>query len=113
MLKRIWVTFEKHGIHYYKDAPEEVAYLRNLHRHLFKVKVTIEVYHNDREIEFHLFQKFLIENGNLNFDYRSCEMIAEDLLEIVKSKYPNRTISVEVSEDGECGAILDYNPSEC
>jgi hypothetical protein len=33
-------------------------------------------------------------------------MIAEDLYKIINSKYPGRTISIDVSEDGENGALL-------
>lgn len=107
----IWVKFTKHGIHKYPDAPEEVAYLRDPHRHLFHFKVTITVFHHDREIEFHLFQNWLLslfERGDLQLDYKSCEMLASELLGKVLDKYDclHRNVSVEVSEDDECGAVI-------
>ena len=114
MIKRkIWVTFSMNGIHCYPDAPEEVKYLRDLHRHKFNFKVTIEVFHDDREIEFHLFQNWIISlynSGVISFDYKSCEMLASELIDAICIKYPNREIEVEVSEDGECGASLAYEP---
>jgi hypothetical protein len=67
------------------------------------------VFHDDREIEFHMFQNWiesLYSEGVMNVDGKSCEMLAEELLESVLGKYPGREISVEVSEDGECGAIV-------
>jgi hypothetical protein len=45
-------------------------------------------------------------------DYKSCEMIAEDLIEYISKQYPGRYIEVGVSEDGENGAILKYHPHE-
>ena len=104
----IWVTFDRHGIHRYPDAPDEVSYLRHPHRHLFKFKVTIPVFHNDREVEFHMLQNWLTglyEAGDLQLDYKSCEMIASELADKIVAKY-SRDVTVEVSEDGECGAVV-------
>ncbi len=39
--RMIWVTFQREGIHQYPDAPEEVAFLRHPHRHVFHLKVWI------------------------------------------------------------------------
>lgn len=118
--KVIWVTFDKVGFHKYPDAPDEVAYLRDRHRHIFKFRVTIEVEHDNRAIEFHMLKNWLVslyETGALEVDYKSCEMLAEDLLSKVSDKYGtieicpghgiHRRMSVEVSEDGECGAIVE------
>lgn len=112
----IWVTFAKHGIHRYPDAPNEVGYLSVSHRHLFKFKVGITVHHDDREIEFHMFQNWLMSlyegEQQLTLDNRSCEMIAAELIAKIQGKYDcdHRTITVEVSEDGECGAVLVDRP---
>jgi hypothetical protein len=111
----IWVTFALHGIHRYPNAPDAVSYLRDPHRHLFKFKVQIEVQHDDREIEFHMFQnwlKGLYSNNVLQLDHKSCEMLARDLLHEILSTYDcaYRAIEVEVSEDGECGAVLKNYP---
>lgn len=108
--KIIWVTFQRPGFHRYPDAPEDVRYLANEHRHLFKFKVGIEVFHDDREIEFHQFLKWLekLYSSILNLDYRSCEMIADDLAREIQTRYPNRDIEIEVSEDGECGVTATY-----
>jgi hypothetical protein len=54
----------------------------------------------------------LYGNGTLQMDYQSCEMLAESLIEYISSKYPDRKISVEVSEDGENGATLEYIPED-
>ena len=105
---RIWVTFAKHGVHHYSNAPDDVNYLRAPHRHLFKFKATIAVYTHDREIEFHQFQNWLMSlyaDGGLDLSYQSCEMLANNLLDTIEAKYPGRPYyAVEVSEDGECGA---------
>ena len=110
----IWITFALHGMHRYPDAPEEVAYLRNPHRHLFQFKVSVSVTHDDREVEFHMLQnwcKGLYAQSILELDFKSCEMIARDLLGKLVDKYGNqRAYQVEVSEDGECGAVLKQQP---
>ena len=113
--QNIWVTFKKHGVHRYPDAPEEVAYLRSPHRHLFGFKVEITVFHDDREIEFHMFQNWLLalyDKDDLQLDYKSCEMIAQDIIQAIYSRYDctNRTVTVEVDEDGECGARVTSRP---
>jgi hypothetical protein len=111
MKTKIWITFQKHGLHRYPLAPTDVSYLRDTHRHLFKFRVDITVHHDDREIEFHQFQNWcmsLYEGKELSLDFKSCEMIAADLLAKIKEQYncEQRDISVDVSEDGECGATV-------
>lgn len=111
--RTIFVTFQKEGIHRYPDAPKGVEFLQYPHRHIFHFRVTIDVFHNDRDIEFILFKRELeglYSEATLQVDYKSCEMLAEDLIEYISQKYPGRKIYVEVSEDGENGATLEYVP---
>tara|TARA_A100001201_G_scaffold75813_2_gene68551 strand:+ start:158 stop:274 length:117 start_codon:yes stop_codon:yes gene_type:complete len=35
-------------------------------------------------------------------------MISDDLYEQVKAKYPNRDVTIEVSEDDENGSVVFY-----
>ena len=109
--KMIWVTFQRSGFHRYPDAPNDVKYLAAVHRHLFHFKVSIEVFHDDREVEFHQFLRWLegLYNNTLVLDYRSCEMIADELAELIKDAYPGRDIEIEISEDGECGVTATYD----
>lgn len=109
--RQIFVQFTKEGIHRYPDAPRGVEFLKNLHRHIFHFRVVIDVFHNDRDIEFILFKReleALYSEQTLQMDFKSCEMLAEDLIDYISKKYPGRKISVEVSEDGENGATLYY-----
>lgn len=111
--RKIYVTFEKEGIHRYPDAPAGVEFLKNPHRHIFHFRVDVQVTHNDRDIEFILFKReleSLYSEATLQVDYKSCEMLAEDLINYISGKYPGRSISVEVSEDGENGATLEFHP---
>jgi len=110
--RNIFVQFTKEGIHRYPDAPAGVEFLQHPHRHIFHFRVTVSVTHNDRDIEFILFKRELeglYSGGTMEVDYKSCEMLCEELISYIADKYPNRMISVEVSEDGENGAILDYS----
>lgn len=105
----IWITFDFEGFHYWPDAPDDVAFLRHEHRHLFCVKIYISVDSNDREIEFFQFQRFckgLVKENKLN--YKSCEMIAEFFYEEISKSYPNRVCIIEVSEDNENGAHIEF-----
>lgn len=109
--KMIWVTFQRSGFHRYPDAPDDVGYLASVHRHLFQFKVSIEVFHDDREVEFHQFLGWLegLYNNALILDNRSCEMIADELAQLIKVAYPGRDLVIEVSEDGECGVTATYD----
>ena len=117
----IWVTFRKEGLHKYPAAlddpklatggADDVSFLGYIHRHMFHFKVAIEVFHDDRDIEFIQFKRWL-ENlyaeGTLQLDFKSCEMICDDLANTINNKYPNRNIDLTVSEDGENGATIKY-----
>jgi hypothetical protein len=113
MNRSIFVQFRKEGIHHYPDAPAGVEFLKHPHRHMFHFRVTIEVFHNDRDIEFILFKRELEalyqEDGLLQMNHKSCEMLADELVGYICVKYPNRAIEVEVSEDGENGATIRYS----
>ena len=110
--KRIWVTYQKEGIHRYPDAPEGVEFLKHPHRHMFHFKVQIEVLHDDRDIEFILFKRELeglYTEGTLQLNHRSCEMMADDLADYIHLNYPKRRFTITVSEDGENGATCYYD----
>ena len=111
--RMIWVTFQKKGYHFYPDAVEEQGYLRDKHRHLFKFKVSIDVYHNDREVEFHNFLNWLeslFDTSEIDINSKSVEMLSDDLFDKIAEKYPHRKVVIEISEDGECGCSIDYTP---
>jgi hypothetical protein len=114
--KWIWVTFQKAGFHYYPAAQtditlQDVSYLGARHRHLFKFNVQIEVFHNDRELEFHQVLDYcesLYKDENLDINHKSVEMLADDLYAVLSTKYPNRDMKITISEDGECGCTIEY-----
>ena len=124
-LRTIFVRFQKEGIHMYPAAATDpalktgdmydVSFLGTPHRHIFHFQVTIEVFHNDRDIEFIQFKRWL-ENlyagGTLELNYKSCEMISDDLYEQIATRYPGRNIVISVSEDNENGAVIHYNKSQ-
>jgi len=104
----IWVTTQFEGFHKYPNAPLEVSFLKNKHRHLFGVKVWIEVFHNERDIEFILFKRFVESKLNGKCDNRSCEEISDLLHSEIVNKYPNREIRIEINEDKENGSYKEY-----
>ena len=109
--KFIWVTFQKEGIHKYPDAPEGVEFLKYPHRHIFHFRIELEVFHDDRDVEFILLKRELEDLyniGTLQLDYKSCEMMADDLYDYISTTYPERDIVIEVSEDGENGTRAYY-----
>lgn len=116
-LRFIWITFRKEGIHKYPDALsnkklKSVSFLGNAHRHVFHFKVSIEVFHNDRDLEFIIEKRWMenLYNKTLDLNNKSCEMIAEDLYSKLKTRYgKERRIKIEVSEDGENGCSLEWS----
>ena len=110
MVNYIWVTARKEMLHYYPDAPKQVEYLRNPHRHIFHIKFYIEIFSDDREIEFIMF-KHEVEDLLKDEDIKtmSCEMLANHLHVMMDIKYKNRKMKIEVSEDGENGASMEYD----
>lgn len=144
--RKIWVTFQIEGVHKYPAAltdPKlatgdyyDVSFLGYPHRHIFHFRVWIDVYHNDRDIEFIQFKRWLLSlyaasgslgtnlpdrsvshntdrtelarTAGLDLNNRSCEMIADDLYTKIADRYPGRSVWIEVSEDGENGCLIKY-----
>jgi hypothetical protein len=132
--RKVWVTFQKEGIHKYPAAltdpalatgdEYDVSFLGHPHRHIFHFRVWIDVFHNDRDIEFIQFKRWLenqfrpkhTDNNNntdsvLSLDYKSCEMIADDIYIQIAQRYPDRAVWIEVSEDNENGCLIKYELS--
>lgn len=112
----VWITFQKEGIHKYPAAASDpklaaVSFLANEHRHIFHFRVELEVFHDDREVEFILLKREiegLYNSGTLQLNNMSCEMIARELLSYIETYYPGRDCRVDVSEDNENGCVLSY-----
>jgi len=106
----IMVTHRVHGFHYWSAAPDEVAYLRARHRHLFLIIVSWAVKHDDRDVEFHIAQQWIrdVFPSVMDFGSKSCEMIARDLhSDLVAADRPAPRW-VEVWEDDENGARVEF-----
>jgi hypothetical protein len=121
--RKIWITFQREGIHCYPAAATDpalatgdrydVSFLASPHRHIFHFRVWIDVFHNDRDVEFIQFKRWLerlyhSDQGVLSLDYKSCEMIADDLYLQIADRYPGRAVWIEVAEDGENGTLIKY-----
>ena len=119
--KMIWVTFNKEGMHKYPAAltdpnlatgdEYDVSFLGYPHRHIFHFKVWIGVTHDDRDIEFIQFKRWLLnlyKDATLSLDFKSCEMMSGDLYDAISQRYPDREVWIEVSEDGENGSFIKY-----
>ena len=120
-LSVIYVKFQKEGIHCYPAAATDpklatgdeydVSFLGTPHRHIFHFKVFIQVFQDDRDIEFIQFKRWLekcYSDGTLELNHKSCEMIARDLNTTITARYPGRQTIIDVSEDGENGAALTF-----
>ena len=121
-MRNIWVTFSQEGVHYYPGADtnpatatgdwDDVSFLGYKHRHIFHFKVWIEVFHDDRDIEFIQFKRWLQRLYNqddvLELNNKSCEMIADELYKVINDKYPNRFVRISVAEDNENGCEMEY-----
>jgi hypothetical protein len=116
--RQIWITWQKEGIHKYPAALTDpgladVQFLGYPHRHMFHFRVWIDVFHNDRDLEFIQFKRWCeslynSDHSVLSLDHKSCEMIADDLYIQIAARYPGRVVHIEVAEDGENGALIRY-----
>lgn len=108
--KEVYCQLEFEAVHNWPGCPiEEVAYLRDPHRHTFHIKAHVQVDHNDRDQEFivlkHEILKFLraeypSDVGCPDIGATSCEMLAQKLIEQFDLS------RCEVNEDAENGAVL-------
>jgi hypothetical protein len=122
--RMIWVTFQREGVHKYPGADtdpklatgdwDDVSFLGVAHRHIFHFRIGIQVFHNDRDIEFIQFKRWLerLYQGTLQLDYKSCEMIADDLYIHIADRYPGRDVEISVAEDNENGCVIEYNRTQ-
>lgn len=122
MVKRkasIVVFFTMPGFHHYPEAPEDVAFLRDRHRHLFHFRLYFRVSHHNRDLEFFqqaqkVKQLLRSEFGEpCEFENCSCEMVADWFLDRFQSE---GCFKVEVSEDGENGSVVEIEreePGDC
>lgn len=109
--KYIAVRYQVEGFHCWPEAPEHRAYLRDRHRHLFYVEVTLEVFENDREVEYHdLLSQVQTWFPGGEQGTRSCEVMAMELAKDVHLAYQGREVTVSVFEDNEAGSIFRYDP---
>lgn len=101
------------GLHHWPHAHAGRSYLAAPHRHLFHVKATVAVEHDERDVEFHDLADLMSERvelmgtphgwGAIDFGPKSCETLARELL---SDLHECRVVSVEWSEDGEFSAIV-------
>ena len=111
MQTNIIINLQTEGLHHWPEAKNvlpQVGYLSNLHRHIFHIECKINVTHDNRDIEFidlkHKIYDYLTKSYYdsvyfcLNFNARSCEMIAKELFEKFNLNY------CKVLEDNENGA---------
>lgn len=109
LLTSVYVQTTFVGFHRWKDAPAPVEFLRNWHRHVFHVTLTVEVGHDNRDVEFFVLKHELNAYLKTHWDDKhfeaSCEQIAKAVVtEFVRRKYD--VILAKVSEDGENGAMV-------
>jgi hypothetical protein len=110
MKSTVIIQFEIAGFHHYPNAPQQVQFLSNDHRHTFKIKAGYSVEDLNREKEIFIqreyLKEYLIESYGYpcQFEAMSCEMIANDLLEF---GLEDGLIWVEVWEEKTGGARVE------
>jgi hypothetical protein len=108
----VWATVDLPGFHRWPSAPPRRTYLASTHRHLFRVTAHAAVTHDDRETEFHDLADAIREwwgPGARHWDDASCETIARRLAVHLAARCVP-VVTVEVSEDGQCGAVYHVPP---
>ena len=113
MKTNVIVKFQVEGLHCWPNAAKvfpEVAFLSDLHRHIFHITCKKKVNHDDRDVEFIIFKRDILEylRGEYfdedvrchQFNSKSCEMLARELYEEFNLEY------CSVFEDNENGAEI-------
>lgn len=109
-MRTVILDFDIEGFHYYPNAPKQVAFLENNHRHIFQIRAGLKVDNLNREKEIFIEQDklkdYLIESygSPCHFEAMSCEMIAQELLEFLLD---DGGVWVEVFEDSRGGAKVE------
>ncbi len=114
-MKSIMAKTNFEGIHCWPEAPDEVSYLRHPHRHVFYIEATVQVFHDDRELEFimikhkidNYLKRMLDDNGVWQMGRTSCEQVARLIIAVLVQERGQRTITVSVFEDNENGCTVD------
>lgn len=117
------------GFHRWPDAPPEVGYLAQKHRHIFTIKAAFFIDHDDRDLEYHKVIRDVRavmrstwsfhHNDEFEFGHHSAEYIARqigrDLRGITQWRheaafhpYDEKLHWVEVWEDDECGSRVTF-----
>lgn len=113
------------ALHHWADAPDEVAFLRSPHRHIFHVEMRVPVGHDDRQVEFILLKRCLdncIQTlaSEMDTSRWSCERWGRELVSVgwevhsdgqvnIATEQSDNCVFVDcvfVSEDGENGAMV-------
>lgn len=105
MHTNIIVNLQYESTHNWPECPfEEVAFLRDLHRHVFHICGKKKVEHNDRDIEIIMLKRNIIRWLGINYPKslgrKSCEDLAEEISRQFQLDY------CSVLEDGENGAEI-------
>lgn len=104
----VMIKTQFEGFHRWEDAPNNVAFLRNRHRHIFYVEVRLSVEELDREVEIILLKKHINEaleffKVKADIEGWSCEKIASELAQKLLDDYDSNEVEVTVLEDNENG----------
>lgn len=105
----ITVRWQFEGFHRWPDAPVQRAYLRDRHRHVFHCEATVDVLHDEREIEFHDMRDICVAYCTKMapvWEVASCETIARDLAMHLVRTFDRVPVTVAVFEDGENGSTV-------
>lgn len=99
-MRQIIIRTQFVGFHRYLNAPEEVKFLREFHRHIFYVEAVFDVEFANRELEFFIEKKKInnaLKRYRDKYFEESCEQVAEWLCSKIGAS------EVSVFEDDENG----------
>ena len=113
MNTNVIAKLELEGMHSWPNAEEifpEVGFLSYPHRHKWFIKAKKKVNHDDRDVEFIMFKRDILDwlkeqyydpiSRTHEFGAKSCEMLAKEILQEFDLCY------VSVFEDNENGAEI-------
>ena len=90
---------------------EQVQFLKYPHHHEFEITVKMLIGHQDRDVEFICYQRWLdkfLQDSYPDHDLgsSSCEMLADKIAYETINHWKVKEVEVEVNEDGHYGGIV-------
>jgi hypothetical protein len=106
----VWATLELPGYHQHSDTPAHRRYLQARHRHLFRIRVELSTDPGANHVDPHDLQGMIRAwwgPHTRECGTAACAYVAAEIGNFLTDQDLS-VATVDVAEDGECGATIRY-----